>query len=307
MAEASGSAAIRVTAVDAVKATVRQAAARSENWEGFIGIRLTACGLPCFLAKSNLQNDDRIHTYPACRRCDAVHRGVPDGCVGALRGLFAQPGRDCVVGIALALRAALHHGKTGCPQTGPHGRFPTLTSMKCIRARLGFVAVLLAALPFFLPRRPRVARRILIRADRGHVFGLINDLRNWPRWTAWNSRREVEYHYEGPPAGAGATQEMRSAAHTDALHITQSHEPERIAFSLMRDDCWLLEGAISLDEIAPHHTRVLWVARWHGAVMPWARYVDLARMLALSREFSVALENLRHLAETTSPIPEIAS
>lgn len=180
--------------------------------------------------------------------------------------------------------------------------------MKCaLTRRLGIAALLVAAVPLFLPRRPRVARRVWIRADREHVFDLINDLRNWPRWTAWNQRQEIQYHYEGPPAGAGATQNWKSGCHCGVLHVTQSHAPERIAYTLMMDDRWLLEGAISLEEAAPHQTRVLWMVRWHGAAFPWARYGDLLMMLWLGRDFSQGLYNLKELAETTSaPQPAAA-
>jgi len=179
--------------------------------------------------------------------------------------------------------------------------------MKSIRIRLGALALVLGILPLFLPRRPRIARRILIRADRFHIFPLINDLRNWPRWTAWNQRQEIEYHYDGPPAGAGATQHWRAAGHSGVLHMTQSHEGERIAYTLMMDDRWLLEGAISLEEIAPHMTRILWIARWQGAALPWARYMDLMMMWWIGRDFTTGLENLRKLAETTAPVLEPVS
>jgi hypothetical protein len=176
--------------------------------------------------------------------------------------------------------------------------------MTSLRLRLGALALLLGLAPFFLPRRPRIARRILIRADRSHIFPLLNDLRNWPRWTAWNQRQEIEYRYDGPPAGAGAAQDWHSANHSGILHVTQSHKGERIAYTFMMDDRWLLEGAISLEEIAPHQTRVLWIARWKGAARPWARYCDLMMMFWIGRDFSAGLENLRRLAETTAPIYE---
>jgi len=179
--------------------------------------------------------------------------------------------------------------------------------MKSIRIRLAALALLAGIAPFFFPRRPRVARRILIRADRSHIFPLINDLRNWPRWTAWNQRQEIEYHYDGPPAGAGATQHWRSPSHFGVLHMTQSHEGERIAYTLTMNDRWLLEGALSLEEVAPRHTRVLWVTRWQGAPLPWARYMDLMMMLWIGRDFSAGLENLRRLAETTAPVLEPAA
>jgi hypothetical protein len=176
--------------------------------------------------------------------------------------------------------------------------------MNRTRIRLGALALALALLPLFLPRRPRIARRILIRADRFHIFPLVNDLRNWPRWTAWNQRQEIEYHYEGPLAGAGATQHWRAGGHSGVLHMTQSHDGERIAYTLMMDDRLLIEGAIALDEVAPHHTRVLWIARWQASPIPWARYMDLAMMWWIGHDFARGLENLRKLAETTAPVLE---
>jgi hypothetical protein len=179
--------------------------------------------------------------------------------------------------------------------------------MKRIRIRLGAIALVLGILPFFLPRRPRIARRILVRADRFHIFPLINDLRNWPRWTAWNQLQEIEYHYDGPLSGAGATQHWRAGGHSGVLHMTQSHEGERIAYTLTIDDRWLLEGAISLEEIAPRQTRILWIARWQGAAFPWARYMDLMMMLWIGRDFATSLENIRKLSETTAPVLEPVS
>jgi len=215
-------------------------------------------------------------------------------------------------------RTAGDPGKIGCTQGGSRKRYFKLqrliglrivanpNPMKSIRIRLGALALFLGIVPLFLPRRPRIARRILIHADRSHVFPLINDLRNWPRWTAWNQRQEIGYQYDGPPAGAGATQHWRCGSHSGVLHVTQSHEGERIAYTLMMDDRWLLEGAISLEEIAPQQTRVLWLARWQGAAWPWARYMDLLMMAWIARDFSMGLANLKDLAETTAPVAQAA-
>ena len=65
-----------------------------------------------------------------------------------------------------------------------------------------------------------------------------------------------------------------------------------------------IDGAIALEEIAPHQTLVTWMARWQGAGQFWMRYFDLLGMWWLGRDFTLGLENLRHLAETTAPIPE---
>ena len=173
--------------------------------------------------------------------------------------------------------------------------------------RLGLLAAAVAIVPFFLPRRPRIARRIIIRADRSHLFPLINDLRNWPRWTAWNQRDEIGYHYEGPFAGVGATQYWNTRGHAGVLHVKQSVPEERIAYTLLIDEEHRMEGAIALEDIAPNQTLVTWMGRWQGSGKPWMRYLDLLMMWLIGRDFTVGLNNLRHLAETTSPIPEAAA
>lgn len=170
--------------------------------------------------------------------------------------------------------------------------------------RLGLIAAAIAVAPLFLPRRPRVVRRVVIQADPAHIFPLVNDLRNWPRWAAWNQRDEIAYAYEGPPAGVGATQHWSSRGHSGTLHMKQSVEGERLAYSFTMDEREPVEGVIALEEIAPHQTLVTWVTRWQGARRFWMRYLDLLGMWWLGRDFTLSLQNLRHLAETTAPIPE---
>ena len=185
-----------------------------------------------------------------------------------------------------------------------HARNDLLMNTRTSLRLLALVALLLVA-PFFFPRRPRVARRAIIRGKPTDVFPLINDLRNWPRWTMWNRREEIHYTYDGPPGGVGSVQQWSSRKMEGTLRITQSVPDERIAYTLdIAQGQYRLEGVIALEPIGSGHTRVTWLARLdNSSVNPYARYLDLIGIWWIGRDFSASLENLRELAETKLAMP----
>ena len=67
--------------------------------------------------------------------------------------------------------------------------------MKRLPFRLFVLATFLLVFPFFLRRRPRVERRITILAPPSAIFPFLNDLQNWPLWTAWSRREEMHYTF----------------------------------------------------------------------------------------------------------------
>lgn len=73
---------------------------------------------------------------------------------------------------------------------------------------LGFVAViaLLVAVGAALPRQWKVVRSVDIAAPPAAIHPLIDDLRRWPEWAAWNKQMdpEVVWTYSGPARGVGA-------------------------------------------------------------------------------------------------------
>ncbi|MEA3187207.1 MAG: hypothetical protein QOD99_1037 [Chthoniobacter sp.] len=179
--------------------------------------------------------------------------------------------------------------------------------MTKIHLRFLASAVVLLGLPLFLSRRPRVARRMILRGKPADIFPLINDLRNWPRWTEWSRREEMHFSYDGPPSGVGAVQRWSSARMDGSMRITHSVPDQRIAYDL--DICvgkYRLEGAISLEPIGQNNTRVTWLCKWHASPNPYARYMDLLFKFWIGRDFERSLENLRALVKTEPALPALA-
>lgn len=168
----------------------------------------------------------------------------------------------------------------------------------CCPRFLAFGAFILI-FPFFLRQRNRVVCRAILRGKPADIFPLVNDLRNWPRWTAWNRREEIHYAYEGPPSGVGSVQKWSSRRTAGELRVIQSTPDERVAYTIsMSGSKYAPDGMIALEPVSSEHTRVTWIAKWNGSPNPYARYFDLLLRWWIGRDFAASLENLRELAET---------
>lgn len=171
--------------------------------------------------------------------------------------------------------------------------------MSKIHIRLLAILGALMVLPFFLRRRPRAARRIIIRGQPAEIFPLLNDLRAWPRWTAWSWHEEIHYTYSGPPLGVGATQAWSGNGMDGRLQITQSEPDQRVAYSVeMGHGKHRIEGVIALEPVRAHLTQVTWLARWNSSRNPCARYTDLLFLWWMRRDLALSLANLRKAVET---------
>lgn len=178
--------------------------------------------------------------------------------------------------------------------------------MKSLRFRFVLLAAFLLIFPFFLRRRPRVERRITILAPPSAIFPLLDDLRNWPLWTAWCERGDVHLSYGEPFSGAGAEQRWQSGRNEGVVRILKSEPNERIDYEAVFNN-----GAIQIvGRIEMHSdgacTRLVWKCAWDRAENPYRRYIDLLMRWMIRRDFARGLVNLKTLienAESTVKIP----
>jgi hypothetical protein len=155
---------------------------------------------------------------------------------------------------------------------------------------LGAVAVI----PFFLPRRSMVVRKIWIAAHPAEIFPYINSLKNWPLWTAWGGQEAVT-SYDGPESGVGAQQTWRTATTSGCIRILGSIEDERMNYAVkMNGDLGDLEGIIKLEPLGKG-TCVTWACWWVTGSNPYFRYIDLALRGWIGHDFDKGLKNLNRL------------
>ena len=178
--------------------------------------------------------------------------------------------------------------------------------MPRLRFRLLALAIFLAVFPFFLRRRPRVVRQITILAPPAAIFPFLNELRNWPLWTAWSEREEIHYAYGETSIGTGAEQRWRNARMDGVLRVVRSDADERIDYELvMRAGTYRLFGRLELQPDGAC-TRVTWKCVWDLSENPYRRYLDLFLRWMIGRDFAAGLANLKTLVEA-APMREPTS
>lgn len=179
--------------------------------------------------------------------------------------------------------------------------------MHTLRFRLFLIATFLVVFPFFLRRRPRVERRITILARPETIFPFLNDLRNWPLWTAWAQRQRMDFRYNENPVGEGAEQRWQGCGMDGVLRIVKSEADHRIDYELEMDGgAYQLVGRIELQPDGAC-TRLLWKCAWDRAENPYRRYFDLFLRWMLRRDFAASLANLKELVEEMKAPHELAA
>lgn len=173
--------------------------------------------------------------------------------------------------------------------------------MPRLRVRLFVFALFLLVFPFFLRRRPRVGRRVTICAPPEVIFPMVNDLRNWPLWSAWSERDEIEFSYGDVIEGVGALQRWRSPKMEGMLRIVRSEPARRIDYALqMGGGKYHLLGRF---DFVPDGacTRITWKCVWEPARNPYMRYLDLVFRWMIGRDFTIGLTKLKTLIERKQP------
>jgi hypothetical protein len=177
--------------------------------------------------------------------------------------------------------------------------------VKTFRFRLFLLAVFLLVFPFFLRRRPRVERRITILAPPSAIFPLLNDLRNWPLWSAWGEGDGMRISFGETVSGAGAEQRWQTRQMEGVMRILKSEPDERIDYEVvMSGSVPQIIGRIDLQPDGAC-TRLVWKCAWDRAENPYRRYFDLLLRWMIRRDFARGLDNLKELVENAEAPEEI--
>jgi hypothetical protein len=93
---------------------------------------------------------------------------------------------------------------------------------------------LVVAFCIFVAMRPNevaITRTVTVPAPPNIPFGLVNNLRDWQKWAAWEQLDpDMTRQYSGPESGAGATYFWKGDAEVGSGRMTveQSHPHEHI-------------------------------------------------------------------------------
>ncbi|MDF3030646.1 MAG: hypothetical protein K0R03_1204 [Moraxellaceae bacterium] len=176
-----------------------------------------------------------------------------------------------------------------------------------VRLLLGFSAFLLLLVlsAFLLPDGYQVERRILVQAPPERVFSLLDDPREWRRWSSWNRRDPaMAINYSGPARGAGAKWEWKSASQGEGqmrfVRVEQDRLLEYVLHFPQFDSS--PTGAFRLTPV-PGGTEVSWSMRDTAGYNPISRWMGLFMDGMIGRDFEDGLATLKAVAETDNSGP----
>ena len=175
--------------------------------------------------------------------------------------------------------------------------------MKVIKWVVG-IAIGLAALflvvGLCLPRKFRVERSVTIAAPPQQIHPVVNRLREWPTWTAWNLQRypDMKVSFDGPEEGLGAKYHWSGdSTGTGDLEITASSPAKGVSYALAFDDGALQsQGGLSY-VAAADGTLVTWHHEGDLGFSPISRYFGLLMDGMMGPDLETGLANLKQRVE----------
>jgi hypothetical protein len=169
-------------------------------------------------------------------------------------------------------------------------------------AGLGFAAlvVVLGVVGLFLPRQWHVEQVVVINATPEHIHPLVNDLKQWPTWAAWNKEMDpvVKWEYGGPSSGVGAwwSWDGPQMGH-GKMTITQSDVGSGVWIDEMieNDKEVNAKGSITWT-VESGGTKVTWVDEGTLPPVIGGYFVGMIESM-LNGHFGKGLKNLKAVAE----------
>lgn len=160
---------------------------------------------------------------------------------------------------------------------------------------------ILAIIALFLPSRVAVERSISIEARPVMIFALVNDFRNFNKWSPWAERGKgvTEYVFTGPDRGVGATMSWTSESPevgTGRQEIVASTPYERVAVVLAFEGQGNAEAAYDLVPVG-EATKVTWSFATEFGYDLFGRYLGLLFDDWIGADYEAGLANLKNLAE----------
>jgi hypothetical protein len=166
------------------------------------------------------------------------------------------------------------------------------------------VAVALAVVSQFLPASYRVERNLIMRASGDKIFPLVNEVRKWPEWSAWNTEMDptLTYTYEGPESGPGAISKWEGKKTGQGmLTITEADPAKGIKYDLsFEHGRYISKGFITF---VPAGTDTKLVMGVTGEVSrnPMDRWFSVFMEKLVAPDFEKGLAKLKKVVEAVPP------
>lgn len=167
--------------------------------------------------------------------------------------------------------------------------------------RLIFILILLLIIgSIFLPSTYQVKRSLVINASGDQIFEKVNNLKNWPTWTAWTKERfpDMEIGFQGPESGVGAIYHWQgNSVGKGSLEIIKAEPGQGIWYDLkFGEENKISHGSITLEQ-TPEGVKVSWQDSGTFGGNPFNKYFGLAMDKMMGPDFEMGLNSLKKQLE----------
>ncbi len=170
--------------------------------------------------------------------------------------------------------------------------------------KLIFLLILLLIIgSIFLPSTYTVERNIVINSSSDKIFERINNLKNWPTWTAWTKERfpDMEIIFQGPESGVGAVYHWQgNSTGIGSLQIIKAKPEQGIWYDLkFGKENKISHGSIILEKLEQGQgVKVTWQDSGDFGKNPFNKYFGLAMDKMIGPDFEIGLNNLKKQLES---------
>jgi len=172
--------------------------------------------------------------------------------------------------------------------------------LKKVILALLLIPIVLVVVSLFLPSTYHVERRVAMNARPTVVFPHINNLKQWPEWTAWTVAKypDMKMSFAGPEAGVGASYSWEGkSSGRGTLKITGSEPGKSIGYNLdFENGKYVSNGAITL-EPAGESVTITWSNEGNLGWNPVSRFFGLFMDKMMGPDFEEGLRNLQKKVE----------
>lgn len=122
--------------------------------------------------------------------------------------------------------------------------------IKSILLALFFSVAILYGAGLLLRPEYKVERSVLIKCPPDSISPFLSNLKNWPEWSAWNTKKDpsLQLSYAGPEEGIGAKQKWTGEVmDKGALEIIRMVKGKELEYRLLSGEGFISHGRIRIE------------------------------------------------------------
>jgi effector-binding domain-containing protein len=196
-------------------------------------------------------------------------------------------------------RTAAHAGSSVRDDVDSRAAVSNDAAMKPFWRYTGGVIGAFIVVGMILPARVQVEREILIDAYSATVFALVNDFRQFNRWSGWTDNDpNTRINISGPPSGVGASLSWASQIIGNGRLTITGSVPFTSITNILDLGADNVATTVFFLSQTDTHTRVLWHYERDFGLHLAGRYFGLMLDGIIGPQYEADLVNLKQHAET---------